>query len=139
MELQNLGYFLALFEERHFGQAAKRCGIAQPSMTNAIKRLEQQIGGNLFVRKPKIQPTVLALTLKPYAEEILRALRRAEQAVNQILRNKRYIAEHLDQQRTAYRQNPQPDFSDAEFHAAEDFLSDIRKGCDKTGKTRADV
>jgi DNA-binding transcriptional LysR family regulator len=87
MELQSLRYFMALFEEGHFGRAATRCGITQPSMTNAIKRLEQEVGGDLFVRKPKIQPTALALRLKPHVEEILGAVLRAKQTARQMLRN----------------------------------------------------
>jgi DNA-binding transcriptional LysR family regulator len=71
MELQNVGYFLALFAEENFVRAAKRCGIAQPSLTNAIKRLEQHVGGALFVRRPRVQPTPLAVALKPYFEQIL--------------------------------------------------------------------
>ena len=88
MELQSLRYFLALFEKRHFGRAAKQCRIAQPSMTKAIKRLEQQIGGRLFVRGPIITPTPLALTLKPHVEQILWAVRRTEKALDHMLRTK---------------------------------------------------
>ena len=52
MELQHVRYFLALCEEQNFGKAAKKCGVTQPSLTNAIKRLEENIGGLLFVRRP---------------------------------------------------------------------------------------
>lgn len=54
MELLNIRYFLALCEEQNFCQAAKRCGIAQPSLTNAIKRLERQIGGTLSYGSPAL-------------------------------------------------------------------------------------
>ena len=43
-------YFLALCEERSFTRAARRCGVSQPSLTLAIKRLEQSLGGPLFYR-----------------------------------------------------------------------------------------
>jgi DNA-binding transcriptional LysR family regulator len=72
MNLQNLRYFLVLCDEQNFVQAAKRRGISQPSITNAFKRLERQIGGALFLRKPKTQPTALALTIKPYFEQVFR-------------------------------------------------------------------
>jgi len=50
MEIHQVRYFLALCEERNFTRAAKRCGVSQPSLTNAIKRLEAELGGSLFYR-----------------------------------------------------------------------------------------
>ena len=68
MELRHIRYFLALYEEPNFGRAAKRCGIAQPSLTKAIQRLEKDIGGPLSLRRPKVQPTPLGLALKPHSD-----------------------------------------------------------------------
>jgi LysR family hydrogen peroxide-inducible transcriptional activator len=50
MEMHQIRYFLALCEERNFTRAAKRCGVAQPSLTNAIKYLERELGQALFYR-----------------------------------------------------------------------------------------
>jgi LysR family hydrogen peroxide-inducible transcriptional activator len=50
MELHQVRYFLALCKEKNFTRAAKRCGVSQPSLSNAIKRLEQELGGQLFHR-----------------------------------------------------------------------------------------
>jgi len=50
MQMQQIRYFLALCEERSFTRAAKRCGVSQPSLTNAILGLEQELGGALFQR-----------------------------------------------------------------------------------------
>jgi LysR family transcriptional regulator, hydrogen peroxide-inducible genes activator len=50
MEMHQVRYFLALCEERNFTRAARRCGVAQPSLTNAIKKLEGELGGTLFHR-----------------------------------------------------------------------------------------
>src|SRR5947207_1625857 len=47
MELRHIRYFLALLEEQNFTRAAKRCRVAQPSVTNAIHRLERHVGGKL--------------------------------------------------------------------------------------------
>jgi DNA-binding transcriptional LysR family regulator len=48
MQMNQVRYFLALCEEQNFTRAAKRCGVSQPSLTNAIKRLERTFGGPLF-------------------------------------------------------------------------------------------
>src|SRR5262249_11999497 len=49
MQLQEVRYFLAVHQERSFTRAARRCGVSQPSLTNAIRRLEQDLGGALFL------------------------------------------------------------------------------------------
>jgi DNA-binding transcriptional LysR family regulator len=50
MKIRQVTYFLALCEEQSFTRAARRCGVAQPSLTRAIQLLEQEIGGRLFAR-----------------------------------------------------------------------------------------
>ena len=50
VNLHQVRYFLALCEERSFTRAARRCGIAQPSLTQAIQKLEIECGGALFER-----------------------------------------------------------------------------------------
>jgi molybdenum-dependent DNA-binding transcriptional regulator ModE len=50
MELHQVRYFLALCKEGSFTRAAKRCGVSQPSLSNAINSLEQELGGQLFYR-----------------------------------------------------------------------------------------
>ena len=65
MQMQHIRYFLALCEERSFTRAAKRCGISQPSLTNAIIALEQALGGALFQRKPLVSLTVLGRRRPP--------------------------------------------------------------------------
>lgn len=74
---------MALCEERHFSRAAKRCGVTQPSMTNAIKRLERTLGGPLFQRnRGNIDLTALGRVVKPYLSQLDRcsyeAKRKAE-------------------------------------------------------------
>jgi len=53
MEMAHVRYFLALREERNFTRAARRCSVAQPSLTRAIKTLEKELGGPLFERLPE--------------------------------------------------------------------------------------
>ena len=50
MKIHQVCYFLALCEERSFTWAAKRCGVAQPSLTRAIQQLEHEFNGQLFER-----------------------------------------------------------------------------------------
>jgi DNA-binding transcriptional LysR family regulator len=52
MEMSHVRYFLALREERNFTRAARRCGVTQPSLTQAIKTLEAELGAQLFHRRP---------------------------------------------------------------------------------------
>ena len=70
MEMHQIRYFLALCEERSFTRAARQCGISQPSLTNAIIRLEQEVRGPLFERKPPVALTVLGHAVHPYLQRI---------------------------------------------------------------------
>jgi DNA-binding transcriptional LysR family regulator len=52
MEITQIRYFLALCDEGRFTRAARRCGVAQPSLTRAIRNLERELGITLFERNP---------------------------------------------------------------------------------------
>jgi LysR family transcriptional regulator, hydrogen peroxide-inducible genes activator len=75
MNLQQIRYFLALSEQRNFRLAAERCKVAQPSVTNAIKALERELGGPLFWRtRPQIELSTLGHAVFPHFARIAREL-----------------------------------------------------------------
>src|SRR5262245_15681808 len=51
MELYQIRYFLALCETLNFARAAERCHVSQPSLTRAIQKLEEELGGLLIRRE----------------------------------------------------------------------------------------
>ena len=44
MEMHQVRYFLAVCDTLNFTQAAQRCNVAQPSLTRAVKKLEDELG-----------------------------------------------------------------------------------------------
>jgi DNA-binding transcriptional LysR family regulator len=65
MQMHQIRYFLALCEERNFTRAARICSVSQPSLTNGVKALEHELGGDLFTRRPRIDLTPLGSAVRP--------------------------------------------------------------------------
>jgi LysR family hydrogen peroxide-inducible transcriptional activator len=58
MEFHQLEYFVAVAESGSFTQAARRCGVAQPSLSQQVLKLERELGARLFDRLPRrVVPT----------------------------------------------------------------------------------
>jgi DNA-binding transcriptional LysR family regulator len=74
MNLPQLRYFVALCEEQNFTRAARLCHVSQPSLTNAIRALEKELGRRLFHRKPFVRPSELAKRLRSHFESIVEAI-----------------------------------------------------------------
>jgi DNA-binding transcriptional LysR family regulator len=79
MELKQIKYFLALCQAGTFTRAAAICGISQPSLSNAIRRLEHELGRRLFDRGPPLRLSPLGEAVKPHFETILREIDKIHQ------------------------------------------------------------
>src|SRR6266705_105053 len=70
MEMHQVRYFLATVGELNFTKAAERCNVTQPSLTRAIKQLEDELGGDLFRReRPQAQLTELGQRMYPLLKQ----------------------------------------------------------------------
>lgn len=73
---------LVLAEELHFGRAAERLGIAQPQLSDLIRRLEEVAGLAIFVRRPQVRLTAggaaLAATVERVSKEIHEGIEEAK-------------------------------------------------------------
>src|SRR6188472_28720 len=72
MTLTELRYIVALAEEQHFGRAAERCHVSQPTLSIAVKKLEEELDATLFERgKQGILPTPLGQKIVAMASQVL--------------------------------------------------------------------
>jgi LysR family hydrogen peroxide-inducible transcriptional activator len=79
MNLRDLRYLVALADERHFGRAAERCHVSQPTLSAQIRKLELYLGVPLVERQPK------GAALTPIGRQVVERARRLLQESDAIL------------------------------------------------------
>ncbi|MDT0309219.1 LysR substrate-binding domain-containing protein [Streptomyces sp. DSM 44917] len=85
MQLQQLRYFAAVAETRHFTRAAEREHVAQPSLSQQIRALERELGAELFHRaRGHISLTDAGTALLPLARRILADAETARREVQEV-------------------------------------------------------
>lgn len=85
MEIHQLRYFVAVAEEESFSRAAEREHVAQPSLSQQIHKLEEELGQQLFDRLPRtVVLTEAGRCLLTYARQILTAIADARQSVAEL-------------------------------------------------------
>ncbi|MEV0621429.1 LysR family transcriptional regulator [Nonomuraea sp. NPDC050404] len=81
MELRHLISFLAIAEELHFGRAAARLHLAQPSLSQHLQRLERSVGAELVHRNShEVRLTPAGEAFREMAADIVNRVQRAGQA-----------------------------------------------------------
>jgi LysR family hydrogen peroxide-inducible transcriptional activator len=72
MTLTELRYIVALARERHFGRAADKCNVSQPTLSVAVKKLEDELGVTLFERSSgDVRPTPIGIEVVAQASRVL--------------------------------------------------------------------
>jgi LysR family hydrogen peroxide-inducible transcriptional activator len=72
MTLTDLRYLVALAHERHFGRAAEKCHVSQPTLSVAIKKIEEELGIALFERSAaEVKITETGRQVVEQAEKVL--------------------------------------------------------------------
>ncbi len=79
MKVRELRILVTLAEELHFGRAADRLGMAQPQLSDIVRRIESDIGIAVFVRRPRVRPTAGGEVLLDSARRVLADLEKGTQ------------------------------------------------------------
>ena len=79
LKLKDLRYLVAVADTRHFGRAAERSFVSQPTLSAQLKKLEEYLGVQLIERAPK------RVSLTVAGEEIVERARRILEAGDEIV------------------------------------------------------
>ena len=85
MNLQQLGYFVAIARTRNFTRAAESCFVAQPALSQQIRKLEEELGLPVFERRRRgVNLTVAGTAFLAYAEQVLQLVAEGRQRVSDL-------------------------------------------------------
>src|SRR6201988_4343867 len=92
MEMHQIRYFLAVAEDLNFTRAAERCNVAQPSLTRAIKLLEEELGGLLFHReRTRTHLSELGRMVLPFLTDAYNQAQAVKQQAREFIKLKRTV------------------------------------------------
>jgi LysR family hydrogen peroxide-inducible transcriptional activator len=84
MTLNELRYIAAVARERHFGRAAESCHISQPTLSVAVRKLEEELGVVLFERSPgEVTVTPIGRRIVEQAQRVLEEATLVKQLASQ--------------------------------------------------------
>ena len=81
MTLTELKYILAVARERHFGRAAEHCHVSQPSLSVAVKKLEEELSVKIFERRASdVTPTPIGAAIIEHAARVMECVERLRES-----------------------------------------------------------
>ena len=83
MTLVQLEYIMAVHTLKHFGNAAERCHVTQPSLSMQVQKLERELGVQIFVRTNPVTTTEMGLVVVEQARKILAGVDNLQQLVDE--------------------------------------------------------
>jgi DNA-binding transcriptional LysR family regulator len=85
VNLQQLSYFVAIARVRNFTRAAEACFVAQPALSQQIRKLEDELGLPVFERRRRgVKLTVAGTAFLAYAEQALKLVAEGRQRVSDL-------------------------------------------------------
>ncbi|MEL6481922.1 MAG: LysR family transcriptional regulator, partial [Pseudomonadota bacterium] len=86
MEFYQIRYLLAAADQLNFTKAAEICAVSQPALTVAIRKLEEELGGPLFLREHgRVTLTEFGRTMRTHLARIDEMRARAERTAREML------------------------------------------------------
>src|SRR3954452_4384327 len=115
MTLQQLEYFLAAVQRGSFSAAADSLHMAQPSLSEQVRRLEAELGVELFSRVGRgLKLTDAGRALRPHAERVLAEVEQARESVVELRELRGGAAAFAT-------------FASARYYLTADFVADFRR------------